>query len=370
MVSIKTTLDRKKVSAQGKARENNFGIIRLAAAVFVFAGHMGVILGTNTPLLGTFPLHEIGVFTLFLVSGYLITKSWLSDPDPLRFAVRRFLRLWPPFAVFVLLMAFVAGPLLSDLGVNGYFESGYQTYLRNLRFFVIYRQPGVFVGQPADNTTNGSLWTMPVEAFLYIVTPLLLTFFRVKRKTERSFLPVAVFTGAAIGLDIYLRAFCAGKTAVLYGVDVTAAYHLIVMYVIGMLFTYKQMRKLLNLQIGCMAMCLALLIQMSAGPLQYLTLYLVFPYFILSFVFAPKPAFAWLDRKPELSYGIYLYGFFFQQLIVWMQYRHGWSLTYGRAFLLSAVPTILAAVLSYYLVEKPSQKLSRYLVKKLKSFKL
>ena len=40
--------------------------------------------------MGSFPLHEIGVAVLFTISGYLITKSWLSDPHPIRFAVRRF----------------------------------------------------------------------------------------------------------------------------------------------------------------------------------------------------------------------------------------------------------------------------------------
>ena len=106
-------------------RENNFPLIRLTAAVFVFAGHMGLILGGQPPLLGGLPLHELGVGMLFLISGYLITKSWLSDPHPLRFAVRRFLRLWPPFAMLVLLLALAAGPLLSSLGPEGYFRSGW-----------------------------------------------------------------------------------------------------------------------------------------------------------------------------------------------------------------------------------------------------
>ena len=159
-------------------RENNFPLIRLTAAVFVFAGHMGLILGGQPPLLGGLPLHELGVGMLFLISGYLITKSWLSDPHPLRFAVRRFLRLWPPFAVLVLLLALAAGPLLSSLGPEGYFRSGWGGYLRNLRFYIVYALPGVFTDLPLPNSMNGSLWTMPVEAGLYVLTPVLLTVMR------------------------------------------------------------------------------------------------------------------------------------------------------------------------------------------------
>ena len=138
-------------------RKNNFTMVRLVATVFVFAGHMGVLLGGQAPLLGGYGLHELGVAMLFLISGYLITMSWLSDPDPLRYGIRRFFRLWPPFAVMVLIMVFLAGPLLSDLGVSGYFKSGYQAYLQNLRLFIVYYQPGVFSGLPLPNTTNGSL---------------------------------------------------------------------------------------------------------------------------------------------------------------------------------------------------------------------
>lgn len=349
-----------------KFRDNNFPIIRLTAAVFVFTGHMGMIMGGQPPLLGGFPLHELGVGMLFLISGYLITKSWLSDPDPLRFAVRRFLRLWPPFAVLVLLMAFVAGPLLSTLGPGNYFQNScYMGYLRNLRFYIVYALPGVFTDLPLPNSMNGSLWTMPVEASLYVLTPLLLKLLRVKGHPRVSFYIAAVLTGTAVGTDIFLRFFYPDARTVVYGTELISSYHLIVFYIIGIFFTYKEARALLNMQVGCVAMCLMLLTQFSSAPLQHLAMYLVFPYFILSIVFTPAPVFSQLDRKMELSYGIYLYGFFFQQLTVYLRGLYGWELTYMEALLISAVPTLLAAVLSYYLIEKPSIKLSRYLVKKL-----
>lgn len=347
-------------------RKNNFTMVRLVATVFVFAGHMGVLLGGQAPLLGGYGLHELGVAMLFLISGYLITMSWLSDPDPLRYGIRRFFRLWPPFAVMVLIMVFLAGPLLSDLGVSGYFKSGYQAYLQNLRLFIVYYQPRVFSGLPLPNTTNGSLWTMPVEAFLYLSTPFLLTALRVKTRSARSFYATAVLTAAAVGFDLYLRCFCPDARAVFYGTDLVAAYHLIVFYLIGIFYTYGEARKMLNLQIGSAALCVLLLFQFSAPFLQYLLLYLAFPYIVFSFVFAPAPVFCGMDRKMELSYGIYLYGFFFQQLIVSLNLNRGWNLSYLEALLLSAIPTLAASVLSYYLVERPALRLGRRLAGKLK----
>lgn len=349
------------------SRENNFPFVRLIAAVFVFAGHMGVILGSQPPLLAGFPLHELGVGMLFLISGYLITQSWLSDPHPLRFAVRRFFRLWPPFAVFILIMVFVSGPLLSSFGIKGYFQSNFAGYLRNLRFFITYALPGVFTDLPVPNSMNGSLWTMPVEASLYIFTPILLTILRVKKKSESTFVPVAILTGAAIGLDLVLRMFFSDKWIVVYGTELISSWHLIVFYIIGIFFTYEKARKMLNIQAGCASLCLILLLQYSPTVLQHLVMYIVFPYFVFSVVFAPDPLFKNLDRKLEISYGIYLYGFFFQQLIVYFRGLYGWGLTYMQALIISAVPTVLAAVLSYYLIEKPAIRISRCLIRKIKS---
>ena len=347
-------------------RDNNFSVLRLIATLFVFAGHMGVILGVQPPLLGGFPLHELGVMILFMISGYLITMSWLSDPHPLRYSIRRFFRLWPPFAVMVLVMVFVTGPLVSELGVKGYFQSWYSTYLHNLRFYIIYAQPGVFTGLPVANATNGSLWTMPVEAALYVATPLLVTLLRVKGRSKWSFRMMTVLTGAAVVFDLFLRTFFPGDSVVVYATDWIAAYHLITMYLIGILFTYEEARRYLNVQVGCVAVCMMLFTGVVSDPLQHVLLYLAFPYFIFSFAFAPKPAFKNFGRKVDLSYGIYLYGFFFQQLAVYLQQRNGINLGYMKTFAVSMLFTLAAALLSWYLVEKPAHRFGRFLIGKMK----
>jgi len=357
------------ISQNHTSHNNNFTIIRMIATAFVFIGHMGMI-QSGTPLLfGSYSLHELGVGILFLISGYLITKSWLSDPHPLRYAIRRFFRLWPPFAVMILVMVFLTGPLLSDLGIEGYFASTYKTYLRNLCFFIVYAQPGVFSNNFLANTTNGSLWTMPVEAAAYVLTPILVTVLRVQHGTDRSrtnysFYTAALLTAAAVAFDLYLRVFQADALVVFYGTDLIAAWHLITMYIIGTFFTYEQTQKYLNLQVACVAGCILLIFQSSSVFLQYLSLYLILPYFIFSFAFAPNAKFSKIGRKLEPSYGIYLYGFFFEQLIMSLQQTYNLNLTYFQSLILSAVPTLIAAILSYYLVEKPAQQLSRFLLAK------
>lgn len=349
------------------SRNNNFTLIRCIGAVLVFAGHMGYALGGDVPVFGGFFLDEIGVDILFVLGGYLITKSWLSDPNPLRYTIRRFFRLWIPFAVMVLSMVFIAGPLISDYGPEVYFKSWYTVYLRNLRFWIEYGMPGVFADLPIPYSVNVSLWTMPIEAALYVMTPLLLMLLHSRICRKHSFSIMTALTASMLGFDLWLRVFCADVSLMVYATDVVRAYHLSVFYVIGMLFTFEELKKYLNLQVGCLAVGILLLFQESGELFQVFALYLILPYFVFSFGLCSSPVFAGFGRRLEPSYGIYLYGFFFQQLVVCWQQRIGADFTYMQALLLSATPTFAAAALSYYLVEVPGQHASRYLTGKLKA---
>lgn len=205
---------------------------------------------------------------------------------------------------------------------------------------------------------------MPVEAAAYVLTPVLVTVLRLRQRTNRSFYATAVVTVGAVAFDLYLRVFQADALVVFYGTDLIAAWHLIAMYVIGTLFTYEQARKHLNLQVACVAMCALLIFQPTGTFLQYLSLYLILPYFIFSFAFASEAKFSGIGRKLEPSYGIFLYGFFFEQLVVSLQQTYHVSFTYMQVLILSAIPTLAAAVLSYYLVERPMQRFSNWLLVK------
>ena len=103
-------------------RRNNFNLIRLLAALCVLSGYMSPIIGHPGIMLGSQNLQNIGIQILFLVGGFLAGESWRRDPHAARFLLRRFVRIWPSCALMVLLMCFVAGPVLSNLGTRGYFH--------------------------------------------------------------------------------------------------------------------------------------------------------------------------------------------------------------------------------------------------------
>ena len=336
-------------------RENNFNIIRLVAALFVMGGHMGYIAGTPVPAFAGVQVHTIGVSIFFIIGGYLIAKSWQSDPHPARYALKRFVRIWPPLAVFVLLMTYVAGPLLSELGRDGYFQSWYASFLSNLRFYIVFALPGVFSDLPYPNAVNGSLWTIPVEVALYVLCPLILCLVGLLRREKARHL-LLVFLAAAAVLAEALRLIFTPGPMIFYATSWSSAWPLIAYFLVGMVYTIPAVQKLLHLQWAVLFLLIMGCVSFSA-PVQTALLYLVLPYFIFSFAFTSQPVFSRVSSKYELSYGIYLYGFFFQQLAVWCSVRYQWALTHMELFILSLFPTLLAAWLSCVLVERPLQQL-------------
>lgn len=154
------------------ARPLGFDVLRIVAASMVVVSHVFLLRGDAEPIvLSTqvfdYNLGRLGVIVFFVVSGYLICGSWLSDPRPAAFAERRARRLMPGLAVMLLLVVFVVGPLVTT--DDGYFSRSqtYEFLLRNLLVFpYAYELPGVFESN-AEPIVNGVLWTLGVEVLAY-----------------------------------------------------------------------------------------------------------------------------------------------------------------------------------------------------------
>ena len=101
-------------------RSNNFNIIRVIAAFLVILGHMYYIMGQGSyvPIFAGQGIHAVGVKILFVLCGYFITKSWLGDPHPGRYAIKRLFRIYPALIVVVLLSIFVLGPIMTSLSAG------------------------------------------------------------------------------------------------------------------------------------------------------------------------------------------------------------------------------------------------------------
>lgn len=346
-------------------RDNNFNIIRFVAAIMVMAGHMAYIGGYTLPTLWGEGIQALGVKIFFLIGGFLIAKSWESDSNPVRYMTKRVFRIFPALIAFTLVAAYVIGPILSTFTINEYFQSPLvRNYLRNILLFPAYSLPGVFETNPYPNAVNGSLWTLPIEFAMYILVPIILILAGKKKEKRYSFAFVSVITVVLCCLQMVKLLYHPEWRCVIYGTDIWAAMELIPWYLIGVLFTFPCMQKLLNIQVSILAAFL--LSCLNPGSLTFCILkYVTFSYTIFSFALMEKPTFAKCFSQADISYGLYLYGFFVQQIVVYLFNKS--SIVIGEIWLLVFCIgiTCIIALLSFLCVEKPMQQLSKKILARL-----
>ena len=340
-------------------RNGNIDLLRLLAAIFVMSGHMAYICGGQIPQIMGTHIHALGVYILFTLSGALIVKSWCSDPNPLRYLCKRVFRIFPPLIVFVLLMAYVVGPLLTSLSVNDYFHSGFEIYLRNILLYPIYGLPGVFGEVPYTGVVNGSLWTIPVEVAMYCIIPIVLTATCYRNDSKKINFFLLLIVVAACATSSVFMAMPDKPRLIFWGTDWIQALDIVPFYFIGMLFASPVLKKYLNLKIAIVALTAAFCLKPTA-VLYRILLYILIPYCCFSFAEA-KPFISHQKyMQHEISYGIYLYGFFFQQLTVhFFKNILGIELTQNLYLFISLILTCGFALLSEKFVERSMLQLSK-----------
>jgi peptidoglycan/LPS O-acetylase OafA/YrhL len=159
-----------------RGRDNNLGLVRLLAAAGVVYGHAYGI-GDHTldePFFRSFGigLGDIGVDVFFLISGFLVTKSFLGKDVP-HFLWARATRIYPALWVSTVALVFVCGVWLSPLPATA-FWTRHDTLLYVLRNAVMLPPLAGQITLPyaLDTHTvifNTPLWTLPYELQMYLL---------------------------------------------------------------------------------------------------------------------------------------------------------------------------------------------------------
>ena len=338
-------------------RNNNFNILRFVASMMVVLGHMSHLIGVEVNIFLGQAVSTIAVKIFFLISGYLIANSFINDSNIIRYAIRRFFRIIPGLIGVVFFALFIVGPIFTTLSIKEYFTSSITwSYLKNIVLYIQYFLPGVFESNPYPNAINGSLWTLPVEVMMYFFVPIL---FLVFRKLNRIKV-VAVLAIITELLCLFFGYIKPGSYFVIYGTDIISSLSIIPYFFVGIIFTSKKIRKYLNLQLATGLICILEMVNISSLKAE-IALFIVLPYFVLSFAFTENPLFVKCFSKNDFSYGIYLYGFVIQQVIVEVLFDYQLSL--NIYFIICGVVSILFGMLSWYLIEKPAQSIAKKILK-------
>jgi peptidoglycan/LPS O-acetylase OafA/YrhL len=315
------------------SRANAFDLVRFMAPFAVLYSHSFPLTGRpdNGP-------GALAVYVFFIISGYLIAQSWEYDPHPLRFATKRVLRIIPALVVVIVVSTFAIGPVTTALGTLEYFRSP-QTYayLFGGALAPCGRLPGVFDHLP-NPCMNGPLWTLPYEMVMYGVIALL-----------GMLLPRRLFGfGLLLAFSLFFIAHALewNRLPILWRLAgqfrQDAMLWCCFFILASLIWSY---RIPLNRYVGVAAAIIAF------SGIPYAMLFAL-PYAVLTF--ATQHRFFGFSRYGDFSYGVYIWAFPVQQLVV-----SAGITAWLPSFLLTAVLTLCLAALSWHFIEAPALRLKK-----------
>ncbi|MBS0333166.1 MAG: acyltransferase [Proteobacteria bacterium] len=339
-------------------RENGFGALRLLFASLVIFSHAPqMITGdmSHEPirqLFGNLSFGTLAVDGFFLISGYLISASFASDPGT--YAWKRILRIYPGYLVCYLLCLLVVAPL-AGASLGGLGLKGWAVAAARILFLKEPEVPGVFAGLPIP-ALNGSMWTIAYEARCYILAAVLGLIGFYRRPALLLGLIVLCFA-AKVWVDLPSAAPILEHTRKLWGFlgEPGPAVRLTAVFLCGVAFRVLRLRY----RAWIAAVCGALFVgAMFVGPVAEFAAMTAGGYVLFWAAFNIKwRPFLTLNAKDDISYGVYLYAWPIGELILW-RWRAVpiWALD-----LTTLVGACLLGAASWKLIEKPALSLKDHL---------
>ncbi|CAG1002152.1 hypothetical protein BURK1_02944 [Burkholderiales bacterium] len=337
-----------QLADQTAGRGNNVLAIRYAAAASVILFHCYALTGRwlDEPLYAAFApmnLGALGVQVFFVLSGFLVTQSWLARPALVPYATARALRIYP---------ALVAATLFTIVVTGATGALPWREYLASpvtLRYLVrtasgidvVDALPGAFPDNPFPLAANGSLWTLPVELRLYVALGLaglagLLVRPRAWLVAALALVAAALAWPDHVPLDPNTR-----------GTRLAA-----LLFLLGSLARVGQRHVPLSLPAAALAAAIPFVDAHGIareGPLFALLL----AYVVLVAAYHPALRLRGLAHVPDYSYGLYVYAFPIQQAIVWFAR----DIAPPLLFVTALAATLAVAAMSWHLLESPALRL-------------
>jgi peptidoglycan/LPS O-acetylase OafA/YrhL len=344
-----------KATKPANNRTNNFGFLRLLFATLVVVSHSPEILDGNrsreilTRIFHTMSLGEVGVHGFFIISGYLITKSFVESRSTSVYLTKRFLRIVPGylanFAVCVFLIAPFVGGGASIQSISD---------LEGLLFQALTLSPpdvpGVFHDLPYP-ALNSAMWTIAYEFRCYLAAAFfgVLGLYTSRYRTILLILLIALLvldgSGAMHGIHTvfdYLHG-SPQQTVEFSGIFGVGAFY------------YLFRDKVPLTGAGALAAAILLIPLLFSHALAGVAFSIFGGYLILWFALRVQVlGVSRFGSHADISYGLYLYAWPIQNLIAWNDRTID-------PWLLCCLATLGAGLLGYAswrLVEKPMLRIA------------
>lgn len=333
-------------------RPEGFNYMRLILALMVIASHAPIIVlgSAGYELVWTLPflpISKIIVPSFFALSGFLVAASFERNKTLGVFFGLRAIRIFPALAFDTVVSALILGPLFTEFVLSRYFSDPlFAHYWLNILGEPQFSLPGVFSNHPVSGIVNSQLWTIPFELLCYISIGVI-GLLGGQRK-------LWVAPAMAILVTVAHPLMQALKHQELL-VDSRMAGMLIVAAFLWGVALYQHRKTIIGTVWSGMASLLVAMVLMSVhGVYAYLGCFA--PIFVAHATVAlglvnPKPS--KFSGYADYSYGLYLYGFPIQQVLM----SFSWiPRIVTLQFVLAVFFAGIMSAISWRFVEKPALK--------------
>jgi peptidoglycan/LPS O-acetylase OafA/YrhL len=327
---------------------NRYDLLRFVFAAIVFGCHVIVLPGFGiSPEMEYFFLETLGRVAIqgfFVISGALVLGSLERSSSVASYAAKRTRRLYPAYFVIVMTCAIAALILVpaarEDLATTAKYIGFNLVFLNFLQPDL----PGVFEGQ-RFTAVNGALWTVKIEVMFYMVLPILVWILNRLGKFRFVLLGLIYIASEIwrIGLEHY------GMTNG-SGIIVQLSRQLpgqMSFFVAGMLLwefrDIARKRWAIVAFIGVVGLAASYLPALE--PIRALTLACL----IAAIALSPGPELN-AARFGDFSYGMYGAHFPVTQTVIALGL---FQTSMALGYVVSAIATMIAAILLWNFVEKP-----------------
>lgn len=337
-----------------KININNFDFLRVVFAFTVAFAHLIEL--SDLEILKPFKVFfntRLAIDGFFIVSGFLIAKSYENSTTIIDYIIRRAKRIIPAYAVVVLISALFLSAI-STYSLSEYFSNiQFWKYLTANLSFQNYLEPclpGVFETNKFC-AVNGALWTIKLEEAFYLLVPVFYWLVRVKKFNFYALIIIVYLLSVTyytyfLSIDNYRIAKQLPGALAFFGT--------------GIVF-YKNFSLLQKWKDYIIIPCLIIFFLEH----YILKTQLLKPVAFGFMVFYVAYSFRFLNnfgKYGDFTYGIYIYHFPLIQLFVYLGLFNKYPpILICMLFLML---TLLLAILSWYLIEIPYLSKNRRLRQK------
>jgi peptidoglycan/LPS O-acetylase OafA/YrhL len=351
------------------SKSNNFDLVRLIASLSVIYFHSFMIQGVVgedkvNSFLSPDSTGSIAVYSFFLISGILISKSAEAQKSAVIFTINRVMRIWPGLLFYILVAFTILIPLGSHISIMSLFKIPFINECIYSSILIIQAPcigvPGLYENNHVTHMFDAPLWSLQVEIYCYCLILIYAVISRYKiSNTDNQRRNYSIYVLFILAIFVFFVYNPPSDWHYLppFIKEGGYSFYPAVFFFVGMiLYAYRDLIKI-EYKAAIILVFLYLLF-----PTNKILLYISIVWVVLSIAGSDHLR-AWKPAH-DYSYGVYIYGFTVQQAVASaLPSADGFSNA-----LISMPITLVFAAISWHLVEKPSLSLAKLISGRVRKF--